>query len=646
MRFPSRHPAAVAAAALMALVVFTYLPAFTAGWLWDDDTLITANPLVLRPGGLWRIWFWNTTPDYWPATLTSFWLEYRLWGDWSPGYHAVNILLHAANTVLVWRLLERLGVPGAWVAAAVWGVHPVAVGSVAWVAERKNTLSMLFGCLSVLGWIDFEERGENRSYLASLAWFVLALLAKTSLVTLPLMLPVVSWWRQGKVTRSDLVRTIPFLFAALFLGLVTIWYQLGNSRSPGPGFVPTVLSLLPRGGVLAGRAVGFYLWKDFWPTGLAMVYPHWSLDPSRPVEYLPTLLLLAALGGLWWLRSREWARAAFFAVVMFVLALLPLLGFLPAVYMKAHSYVADHWQYMALVAPVALAVAAGATWLHGEPIRKGAAVAVLSVLGFLSFHHAIVHRSQKALWTHNLSITDSWDAHVGLSRALAAEGRTAEAMAEARLAIASFPGATVAWSDLGKLLEGEARYAEAVQAYRMAISQNGGTDLYSQAGIAAAKGGDMVAAVELFAAGAEQLPDDAGIRIDWGRALQQLGRRGEAIERYREALMIADDHPAALNGLAFCLASMPRGAGQKIAAEDAVEALDLAQRACSLTDDTDPSYIDTLATAQAATGDFVAAVATAERAVSLAKESDDESLLDELRSHLDLFRAGQPFVQR
>ncbi|MEI8319708.1 MAG: hypothetical protein WCH79_17330, partial [Planctomycetia bacterium] len=275
-------------AGLVVLVLLAYLPAFGAGWLWDDDILITANPLVTEARGLWGIWFHNTSPDYFPVTLTSCWIEYRLWGDWAPGYHAVNIAWHAANTVLVWRILVRLGVPGAWLAAAVWGVHPVTVTSVAWVAERKNTLSMFFGCLSVLGWMSYEDSGERRFYGWALLSFVVALLAKTSLVTLPLILPVLSWWRQGRMTRVDLLRIIPFLLVSFVLGLVTLWYQMGHGSGPSSGPLAAILASLPRGGVLAGRAVGFYLWKDFWPTKLAMVYGVWPLETSRPLAYLPT----------------------------------------------------------------------------------------------------------------------------------------------------------------------------------------------------------------------------------------------------------------------------------------------------------------------------------------------------------------------
>ena len=635
---------AARAVGLVVLVVAAYLPAFGGGWLWDDDVLITTNPLVTEASGLWRIWFHNTSPDYFPVTLTACWIEYRLWADWAPGYHAVNIVCHAANTVLVWRILARLGVPGAWLAAAAWGVHPVNVTSVAWVAERKNTLSMLFGCLSVLGWLSYEDSGERRFYGWSLLSFVVALLAKTSLVTLPLILPVLSWWRRGRVTRVDLVRTIPFLLASFVLGLVTLWYQMGHGSGPSAGPLASILASLPRGGVLAGRAVAFYLWKDLWPTKLAMVYGVWPLETSRPVAYLPTLGVMAVLAGLWWRRREPWARAGLFAATVFLLALLPILGFLPATFMKAHGSVADHWQYVALVAPVALAVAAGQRFLRGRWERVVAAVIVLAILGILTFRHATIHRTSKGVWTQNLAVADVWDAHVGLGRALADEGNNAAAIVELKRAIKLYPAATPAWIGLGAVCTAEQRYDEAVHAYQIAIDQGGGDDLFQAAGLAAALGGDLARAEAFFARGAAKRPRDVSVRVDGGLALEKLGRHREAAARYREALAIDPDDPDVLNALAYLLACHPGATGAGDAATDAAEAVGLARRASTAAEDKDPSFLDTLAMALAAGGDYPAAVEAADRALSLAEEEGDAGLADEIRRRRDLFRSGQPFL--
>ena len=130
-----------AAMAIMALALVAYLPALQAGYIWDDDSYLTANPHVQAPDGLARIWVPGHTPQYYPLVFTGFWIEHALWGLQPAGYHLVNILLHAINAVLVWRLMRRIGVPGAWVIGAVFAVHPIHVESVAWITERKNCLS-------------------------------------------------------------------------------------------------------------------------------------------------------------------------------------------------------------------------------------------------------------------------------------------------------------------------------------------------------------------------------------------------------------------------------------------------------------------------------------------------------------------------
>ena len=332
---------------------------------------------------------------------------------------------------------------------------------------------------------------------------------------------------------------------------------------------------------------------------------------------------------------------------MFLLALLPILGFLPATYMKAHGSVADHWQYVALVAPVALLVAAAVK--EGDrrlPAGAGRLLvaAAVTLLAALTFRHAAIHRTSKALWTQNLAVADVWDAHVGLGRALAGEGKTAAAIVEAKRAIELYPAATPAWIDLGMSFTEVKRYDEAIAAYQVAFDQGGGDDLLQAAGLAAALGGDLPRAEAFFARGAAKRPRDVGVRLDGALALEKLGRHREAAARYREALAIDQTDPDALNALAYLLACHPGGTGSGDATADAAEAVDLARRACKAADDQDPSFLDTLATALAAQGDYPAALEVADRAVTLAEEVGDAALAAEIRGHRELFRSGRPFL--
>ena len=183
---------------LAAAVIFAYQPAWHAGFIWDDDDYVTNNRLLTAPDGLKRIWFSLDSPSqYFPLVYTTFRAERTLWGLNPAGYHWVNLLLHAANALLVWRLLRRLSVPGAWLAAAIFALHPVQVESVAWITERKNLLSLFFCLLALFSWVEFvEDRPRWRCYGLALVCYALALFSKTTACTLPAALLLVLWLKR------------------------------------------------------------------------------------------------------------------------------------------------------------------------------------------------------------------------------------------------------------------------------------------------------------------------------------------------------------------------------------------------------------------------------------------------------------------
>src|SRR5690349_19038145 len=191
----SRCGALMFAVLLGTVTVFVYRPAWHGGFLWDDDAYVINNELLTAADGWQRIWFSLDSPSqYFPLTYSTFRIEHALWGLNTTGYHWVNLLLHVANAILVWAVLARLKVPGSWLAAAIFALHPVQVESVAWITERKNVLMAFFFLLTLLAWIAFVDGRSRRSwifYWLGLILYVLALSAKATACTLPAALFVV-----------------------------------------------------------------------------------------------------------------------------------------------------------------------------------------------------------------------------------------------------------------------------------------------------------------------------------------------------------------------------------------------------------------------------------------------------------------------
>src|SRR5213083_494673 len=199
---------------LVVTAILAYQPAWHGGFIWDDDAYITNNELLTAPDGLRRIWFSLDSPSqYFPLVYSTFRIEHALWGLNPTGYHWVNLLLHAANALLVWRVLARLNVPGAWLAAAIFALHPVQVESVAWITERKNVLMGFFFLLTLLAWTAFvDERTKRpwRFYGLALILYVLALSAKTTACTLPAALLLILWLQKKSINWERILQIAPF----------------------------------------------------------------------------------------------------------------------------------------------------------------------------------------------------------------------------------------------------------------------------------------------------------------------------------------------------------------------------------------------------------------------------------------------------
>ena len=535
----------LAALALALLVGASYGPAFLAGFVWDDEAF-TEAAAVRELSGLGRIW---SSPHaieneghYWPLVYTSFWLEHKLWGYAPAGYHTVNVLLHLANTLLLWRIARRLPIPGAWAVAAVFAVHPLHVESVAWIIERKDLLSALFYLTAFLAWLRFAEdqrpgRGA-RHYLLALALFALGMLCKSIVVTLPVALLLWHWWKRGRVTGADLLRLAPF--AAVGVAMAVADLSFYNMREP-----VSLDYTAPERVLIAAQALWFYVGKLFWPGGLAVIYPHWEVSAGDAVAWAYVAAAVAVIPGLWFLRGRV-GRGPLAGVLYFGVTLSPVLGFVDYGYMQ-FSFVADRHQYLAGIGLVMVVVglaAHGAGRLPSGLWRRGAAgagAAVLVVLAALTWRHAEIYRDEVTFFTHIVAHNPTArGAQQNLGKALLDAQRPEEALAASRAATEHAPddvkahaNASVALIRLGRLDEAEERLrrALALDPRHPIALQNLAESLRKQERFDEALG-YYRAAIEVDTGNA--LPH-AGM----GHALVGLGRYEEALRSLDRALALA-----------------------------------------------------------------------------------------------------------
>ena len=559
-------------------------------------------------------------------TFTMWWLEWRLWANNPLGYHLVNVLLHALSAVLLWRVLLRLNIPGALLAAALFALHPVNVESVAWISEGKNTLCMFFYVGTLLSWLKFEDSGRRRWYGLALAGFALALFSKTAVAPLPLVLLGMAWWRRGVVGWKDVRRVVPFFVIVAALCPVTVWFHyhraIGHVVVRTDGFWSRLAG--------AGWAVWFYLYKAVLPVNLAFVYPRWQIDARNVLTYIP-LVLLAAAFVLCWRCRRRWGKGLFFGLAYFVVMLLPILGFLNIYFMR-YSLVADHWQYFAIIGPIALVTA-----IIRRPV---VAAALLLALGALTWKQCGTYANAETLWRTTLRRNPNcWMAHSNLGDVFSQQGRMDEAVTHLQRALELKPDLTEAHNNLGIALRQEGKVDEAIAQYQQALEIKPD---YAEArfnlGNVLLQKGRVDEAITHYQQALEIKPDYAEAHNNLGNALMQKGRVDEAIAHYQKALQLEPADPWVQNNLAWLLATCPEAS-----LRDGDKAVELARQANGLTGGENPVILRTLAAAFAEAGRLSEAVETAQHALRLAGAQSNTTLAEKLQLDLKLYQAGSPF---
>lgn len=548
---------------LAVATVVVYQQAWHAGYIWDDDIYVTENKLLTAPDGLSRIWFSLDSPSqYFPLVYTSFRLEHALWGLHPAGYHWVNILLHTVNALLVWRLLGLLRVPGAWLGAALFALHPVQVESVAWITERKNVLMGLFFLLALLAWTKFVETSSRQRwnyYGLALLFYALALFSKTTACTLPAALLLILWLKETRINWRRLLEIAPFVVLGIAMGLVSVWWERYHQGTQGELFEIG----LPERFLVAGRALWFYAGKLLWPINLAFSYPRWTVSAGNPLDYAG-LLATAAAAALIYFARNYLGRGPEVAALFFVATLSPLLGFI-MLYTFRYSFVADHYQYLASIGPLAL-VAAGITRafdLLGEKrrfLQVAFSGALLGSLGLLSWRQCAMYTDSDTLWWTTLSKNpDSWMAHNNIATSLARNGRVDEAIAHFNRTFELNPGHDDAHYNLANVFRRLGRVDEAIVEYEKAVAINPRNALahYNLAAMLGQKG-RVDEALAHYEKSVAINPRNVDAQYNLANSLLRHGRLDEAVVHYNKTLELSPNNAAAHNNLANTLRQMGR----------------------------------------------------------------------------------------
>ncbi len=600
--------AGVFALCLLAVTLLAYQPAWHGRPI-SDDLLHLPRAEDRSVEGLVNFWVKPSLyQQYHPLVDSVFWLGDRLWGSSMLGHHLLNISLHVGVALLLFAILRRLQMPGAWLAAALFALHPVQVESVAYLNELKNILSALFLFAAVLAYLRFDELRDRKFYGLAALFVVVGLFAKTVTGFLPALILIALWWRRGRIEwRRDVRPLLPFFLLGIAGAVATGWMEREFSGAKGPGFDLSPVERI----LLAGQAFWFYLAKIFWPEPLMMMYPRWNISASSAWQYFYPAGALLLLTSVWMIR-RKW-RGAFAGLFLFTLLLFPVLGFFD-VRIFLSRWVADHFQYLPIIGIVAPLAAVGATYFGRGPVWRrnvgiGLGVVVLGALTAQTWRHSATFKDAEACYADSASKNPgSWFAQGNLGIIRLRQGKLDEAE----------------WH-LRKVLEIALKQPVTLAA------------VHHNLGHIAEKKGESERALEHFEESLELWPDFRA-HNSIGAIRYRQGRLRGAVASYKRALAMQPSSPVAQTNLAWVLATAPDDS-----LRDGPRALGLSLRADEISGGSDPFFLHTLAAAQAENGQFSQAIATARRALEAAEKRGLRSLTDQLLTEIALYELGLPY---
>lgn len=631
------------------LTFLTFLRVLRAEFLSYDDPFYVTNNTTVQGGLSWKslIQAWTTfeCANWHPGTWMSLMLDYQIYGLQAWGFHLTNLLLHVANTLLVFVLLRRLKVeygPALFV-AAVFGVHPLHVESVAWITERKDVLATLFGLLAILAYVRSIQNGSWRQRVLSYCWFACSLISKPLLVTLPCLLLVLDYGplqRGGQ--RDEMSPVAPSRnptsvstisrFLALALEKWPYWLlALGSS-------IITVIAQHEGGAVaslhrfglserLANVGVSYcrYLQKSFWPTGLAVYYPY-SMNRWGLAGLLGALGLVLIITGVAWQVRRRYPNILT-GWLWFVGTLVPMIGIVQV----GSQAMADRYMYLPLIG---LAWAATSATLACWPatgqnrwLQRIFGCGLILVMCLLTWQQTGVWQNNLKLSEHALAVTSgNYVAHGLHARSLRTAGQIEPAIAEYRQAIAINPEYYSARNDLGLLLLQRDDLAGAVEQFQAGLKvvpQH--FRLRWNLANALVKQRDFSGAHAAFQAAELAAPVNDALVLDHARALLQAKRYPEALPLYEKALALDPNSLVNQLELAVALSRVPADQGRDLA-----RSIRILQKLCNQTDA--PRAWITLAETQVAAGQKIAAEKAWQHAIQRAKSLNRPDLAELARA--------------
>jgi protein O-mannosyl-transferase len=533
------------------LTFFIFAPSLRGTFIGDDSWYLGHNPLVYQPDRLWKAWFApGSWVEFYPLEETVQWFQWQLWHDNTLGYHLTNVILHLISSLLVWRLLSKFGLRLAWLGGLLFAIHPENVDSVCEIVELKNTLCLppflIASCLYIdyIGFVASNKPKAGRYYLWSLAAFLVSMLCKISAAPFPAMILLYVWWKRGKIEWRDVRDTLPFFAISIALGLTTIWAGdiYVRATQHGPPISDALGGFLFRI-ALTGQTIAFYFARCFFPLNPMPIYPKWTVDPTRWLQFTPWVVIVSATVWLW-SKRHGWGRHALLGLGFFLIGLAPFLGLHEISYMHA-TWILDHLLYIPIIGFVGLIVAAcegiaADLAPTARTLSAGVLAAIFALLIFQSNHYAGQFRSQESLARYNLQFYPQNDGlHNDYGAGLATRGAYSEALAQFQIALQLNPHLNQAKKNMAGALVQLGQVSEGISIYQ-AVLNDDPSDPYVRDKLADAllQSGRVPEAIFQYDEAIRLHQDAALTHVNLGTALCLEGKTGEGIAQFRKAVTL------------------------------------------------------------------------------------------------------------